>query len=33
MIAVSNSCKNACNSDTLKYKEYIVINNQTIEIK
>lgn len=23
MIAVSNSCKNACNSDTLKYKEYI----------
>lgn len=33
MIAVSNSCKNACNSDTLKYKEYIVISNQTIEIK
>ena len=33
MIAVSNSCKNACNSDTLKYKEYIVINNQTIEIR
>lgn len=33
MIAVSNNCKNACNSDTLKYKEYIVINNQTIEIK
>lgn len=33
MIAVSNSCKNACNSDTLKYKEYIVIGNQTIEIK
>ena len=33
MIAVSNDCKNACNSDTLKYKEYIVINNQTIEIR
>lgn len=33
MIAVSNNCKNACNSDTLKYKEYIVINNQTIEIR
>lgn len=33
MIAVSNSCRNACNSDTLKYKEYIVINNQTIEIR
>ena len=33
MIAVSNSLKQACNSDVLKYKEFIIIDGQTIEIK
>src|SRR5574344_1986839 len=33
MIAVSNTLKQACNSESLSYKEYIVIDNTTIEIK
>src|SRR5574344_117677 len=33
MIAVSNTLKQACNSESLFYKEYIVIDNTTIEIK
>lgn len=33
MIAVSNATKDACNSASLTYKEFIIINNQTIEIK
>lgn len=33
MITVSNDFKNGCNSDVLTYREYIVIDNQTIDIK
>lgn len=33
MIAVSNNLKEACNSSSLSYKEFIIINNQTIEIR
>ena len=33
MIAVSKELKQACNSESLSYKEYIVIDNTTIEIK
>lgn len=33
MISVSTQCKNDCNNDLLKYKEYIIIDNKTIEIK
>lgn len=33
MIAVSNNLKEACNSASLTYKEFIIINNQTIEIR
>lgn len=33
MIAVSNATKEACNSPSLTYKEFIIIDNQTIEIR
>jgi hypothetical protein len=33
MIAVSNTIKNDCNNESLNYKEYIVIDSTTIEIK
>lgn len=33
MISVSNATKTACNSDVLSYKEYIIIDGTTIEIK
>ena len=33
MIAVSNQCREACESNSVRYKEYIVINQQTIEIR
>lgn len=33
MISVSTQCKKDCNNDSLKYKEYIIIDNKTIEIK
>ena len=33
MINVSNSVKTACDSDNLKYKEYILVGGQTVEIK
>ncbi|MBQ3944765.1 MAG: hypothetical protein II670_04045 [Alphaproteobacteria bacterium] len=33
MIAVSNQCKSDCESSSVRYKEYIVINQQTIEIR
>lgn len=33
MIPISNQCRIDCNSDVLKYKEYIIIDNKTIEIK
>lgn len=32
MIAVSNATKEACNSPSLTYKEFIIIDNETIEI-
>ena len=33
MIAVSNATKEACNSASLTYKEFIIIDNETIEIR
>lgn len=33
MIAVSSQCREACESNSVRYKEYIVINQQTIEIR
>ena len=33
MINVSSSVKTACDSDNLKYKEYIVVGDQTVEIR
>lgn len=33
MIAVSNATKEACNSPSLTYKEFIIIDNKTIEIR
>lgn len=33
MIAVSNATKEACNSPSLTYKEFIIIDNETIEIR
>lgn len=33
MIAVSNQCRQDCNKDTVIYKEFIVIDGQTIEIR
>ena len=33
MISVSNTIKTTCNSDVLSYKEYIIIDGTTIEIK
>jgi hypothetical protein len=33
VISISNTAKTACNSDTLKYKEFIIINGVTVEIK